>query len=116
MKKATIYHNPRCSKSRSALELLQSHLENIHIIDYMKQPLTSQQLRHLLELLNISPSDLVRKNEKRFKELALDNATGCQTLEAMANYPELIERPIVVVNSKACIARPAEKLLSLLEG
>ncbi len=110
----TLYHNPRCSKSREALKLLQERKASITIVEYLKKPLSKHQLQELITLLDISPSELVRKKEALFKELNLAKATGSQLIEAMAKHPILMERPIVITKGKAIIGRPPENVLRLL--
>lgn len=112
----TIYHNPRCSKSRQALKLLVDHGVNPTVIEYLKQPLNEQVLRDLIKKLGISAIDLVRKNEGLYKELGLVQSQGDTKtmIMAMAQYPILIERPIVVKGTKARIGRPPEAVLEIL--
>ena len=111
----TIYHNPRCSKSRSALALLQEKGVHPHIIEYLKDPPTKEILRAILRKLGMKPEQLVRKNEDAYKERYAGKALSDeQWLDALAKNPILIERPIVVKGNKAVIGRPAENVLSLL--
>jgi len=112
----TIYHNPRCSKSRQALKLLVDHGANPTVIEYLKQPLNEQVLRDLIKKLGISAIDLVRKNEALYRELGLAQRRSDTkaTIMAMAQYPILIERPIVVKGAKARIGRPPEAVLEIL--
>ena len=109
-----IYHNPRCSKSREVLYLLQERYSKIDIIKYLDKPLKVIEISEILNLLKIDALDLVRKNEllwrKNYKEKVM---TEQQIIEVMMKNPKLIERPIVVINEKAIIARPAEKVLTL---
>ena len=111
----TIYHNPRCGKSRSALALLQEKGVHPHIIEYLKSPPTKEELRAILKKLGMKPEQLVRKSEDAYKErLAGKALSEEQWLDALAMNPILIERPIVVKGDKAVIGRPAENVLSLL--
>ena len=114
--KATIYHNPRCSKSRQTLALLEEKDLDLNIIEYLKTPPDQQTLADILSKLEISPMDLIRKGESVFTELQLDNKAGdAQALiAAMVDNPILIERPIVVANGKAAIGRPPESVLDIL--
>ena len=116
MKKAIIYHNPRCSKSRDTLTLLQKHHIEPQVILYLESPPTVKQLKELLQLLNMKPRDLLRKSETEYKELNLDNTklSDEAILKAMIQHPKLIERPIVVINNKAVLGRPPENILELL--
>lgn len=110
-----IYHNPKCSKSREGLCMLQDLGSQVEIINYMKQPLSFNDIEELLKLLNIAPIDLVRTKETIWKEQFKDqNLTNNQIIQAMVDFPQLIERPIVVNNNKAVIARPTEKINEIL--
>ncbi len=111
-----IYHNPRCSKSRQTLQLLQERGIEPEVIEYLKNPPSHSELSAILDMLRMEPRDLMRKNESEYKENNLDdNSLDRQTLiEAMVNRPILIERPIVVANGKAAIGRPPEKVLEIL--
>lgn len=115
MSVARIYHNPRCSKSRQALALLEEQGEAPEIIDYIKTPLDNASISELLTMLDMSARDLMRKKEDTYKELNLSNPelSEAQLVQALADYPRLIERPIVVRNGKAVLARPPEKVLEL---
>ncbi len=111
----TIYHNPRCSKSRQTLQLLEDKNEDLNIVKYLEEPPTKEELKRILELLNIKPIALVRKNEQIWK----DNFKGKdlsqeEIINAMLDNPKLIERPIVVKGAKASIGRPPENVLSIL--
>ncbi|AAU91324.1 arsenate reductase (glutaredoxin) [Methylococcus capsulatus] len=112
----TIYHNPRCSKSRETLKLLQQRGIEPVIIEYLKTPPDAASLRELVRLLGISPRQLLRKGEAPYKDLGLANPElDDETLiEAMASHPVLIERPIVVANGKAALGRPPENVLAIL--
>ncbi|MCK9529849.1 MAG: arsenate reductase (glutaredoxin) [Gammaproteobacteria bacterium] len=114
--KAIIYHNPRCSKSRGALELLQQNGVTAQVVEYLKTPPDRRTLEELLALLGIGPRELLRKGEEEYSALELDNpALGhAELIDAMLAHPKLIERPIVVVGDKAIIGRPPEKILELL--
>lgn len=113
----TIYHNPRCSKSRQALSLLEERNIDIEVVEYLKTPANADTLRELLNLLNLSPREILRTKEKEYKELGLDDPalTDEQIIEAMVKTPKLIERPIVVHNGRAAIGRPPEAILKLLD-
>lgn len=115
MSVARIYHNPRCSKSRQALALIEEQGEAPEIVDYIKTPLDNASITELLTMLDMSARDLMRKQEDTYKELNLDNTdlSEAQLVQALADYPRLIERPIVVRNGKAVVARPPERLLEL---
>lgn len=112
----TLYHNPRCSKSRQALALLQERGIEPTVVEYLKHPLSHDDIRTLLTQLDISARQLLRKGEDAYKELQLGNpdTTEKSIIEAMAKYPKLIERPIGVVGKKAKIGRPPEQILELI--
>ncbi|MGR8933067.1 MAG: arsenate reductase (glutaredoxin) [Gammaproteobacteria bacterium] len=112
----TIYHNPRCSKSRAALELLKTQGAEPHIVEYLKTPPSTAELDAILRKLGMEPRDLMRKNEPEYKLTGLDNpALDRQALiDAMVAAPKLIERPIVLANDKAVVGRPPENVLTIL--
>lgn len=110
-----IYHNPRCSKSREGLQLLQESGKDFQIVKYLDIPMKKEEIKNVLDLLEISAEELVRKNEKVWKE----NYKGKELSEdeiitAMQEHPKLIERPIVVKDKKAVIGRPPEKIKDLI--
>lgn len=111
-----IFHNPRCSKSRQALELLTSRGVEPEIIRYLETPPTAQELSDILEALDRQPRELMRTGESEFKELGLDNPdlSREQLIAAMVANPKLIERPIVFANGKAAVGRPPENILTIL--
>tara|TARA_R110002095_G_scaffold209923_1_gene196780 strand:- start:205 stop:552 length:348 start_codon:yes stop_codon:yes gene_type:complete len=111
-----IYHNPRCSKSRQTLQLLEGNGAKPEIIEYLKAAPTKAELESILTLLGLSPRELIRKGESIYKELNLGNASLSyqQLLSAMLENPILIERPIVLANGKAAIGRPPESVLDIL--
>lgn len=112
-----IYHNPRCSKSRQTLELLQHHQDKISIVEYIKTPPNHDELENILSLLGLEPRQLMRKGEEEYKTLGLDDpALGREALiDAMLTHPHLIERPIVIHQGKAAIGRPPESILEILK-
>jgi arsenate reductase len=111
----TIYHNPRCGKSRSTLMLVREHGIKPTIIEYLKTPPTKDELRAILKKLGMMPEQIVRKGEDVYKvKFAGKQMTDEQWLEALAKNPILIERPIVVKGDKAVIGRPPENVLELL--
>ena len=110
----TIYHNPRCSKSRQTLELIQQNsTKKLTIIEYLKQPLTRIEITQLLSLLACKPTEMMRIKEAEFKEQNLASASDEQLIDAMITTPKLIERPIVSDGNKAIIGRPPENVLTL---
>ncbi len=114
--KVTIYHNPRCSKSRQTLELLRSRGIEPEIIEYLNTPPDKTTLKKILRLLKLTPRELMRKKEDAYKKAKLDDKTlGTDALiSAMLKHPVLMERPIVLANGKAAIGRPPENVLEIL--
>ncbi|GAB6139373.1 arsenate reductase (glutaredoxin) [Methylosoma difficile] len=112
----SIYHNPRCGKSRQTLALLKERGLEPTVIEYLKTPPTVQQLDEILQKLSMEPRALMRKKEAEYKANQLDDpALDRQALlAAMVAYPILIERPIVLANGKAAIGRPPEAVLTIL--
>jgi arsenate reductase len=110
-----IYHNPRCSKSRAACQLIAEQDVPAEIIDYLKTPLRRDELRELLSKLGMRPAELVRRGESVFREhyagRSLDDE---EWLDALVAHPILIERPIIVRGDRAVVGRPPEKVLELL--
>jgi arsenate reductase len=111
-----IYHNPRCGKSRQTLQLLQGQGIEPEIIEYLKMPPSVQELDDILQKLGMEPRELMRKNEAEYKAGGLDDAALDRQalIQAMANNPILIERPIVIVGGKAAVGRPPEAVLAIL--
>ncbi len=116
--KVTIYHNPRCSKSRQTLELLRARGIEPEIIAYLDDPPDAAELRRLLKALGISAAELLRKGEDEYQELGLgaDKVTEQQRIDAMVRHPRLIERPIVVCGSRARIGRPPERVMEIISA
>lgn len=116
MSQYTIYHNPRCSKSRQTLQLLREHGIEPEIRLYMEQPLSGAELDRLLQLLQKQPSELARKGEASFRERGLhaDTNDQAQIRQAMLEEPRLIERPILVRGNHAVLGRPPEAILELI--
>lgn len=112
----TIYHNPRCSKSRQTLQLLREQGVEPNIIEYLQTPPDETTLAHILEQLGISAHELTRTGESLYKELGLDRDSSDETqrLRLLVENPKLIERPIVVTSRGAAIGRPPENVLKLL--
>lgn len=115
-KKTIIYHNPRCSKSRATLALLEEKGEAFDVVKYLDTPPVKETLEQVLQMLNLSPRELMRKGEAEYKDnnLADESLTDEQLVDAMIAYPKLIERPIVVKEGKAAIGRPPESVLDIL--
>lgn len=111
-----LFHNPRCSKSRAALELLSSRGLQPRIVEYLKTPPSLAQLREILRKLQLQPQDLVRKGEAVYKERFSGRTLGeAEWLQALHDHPILIERPIAIRGDAAVVGRPPEKVLALLE-
>ena len=116
MTQVTIFHHPRCSKSRETLALLESKGVEIQIVEYLKQVPDAATLSELLAKLGISARELMRTKEEEYKAQGLNNPelTEAQLIAAMIATPKLIERPIVLANGKAAIGRPPENVLAIL--
>lgn len=111
----TIYHNPRCSKSRETLALLREHGIEPQVIEYLQQPPTAAQLKSIVAKLGIKPEALLRKGEEIYKtKYAGKTLTDAQWIDAMVNDPILIERPIVVSGKRAALGRPPQNVLQLV--
>lgn len=111
----TIYHNPRCGKSRDCLAFLETSDKKFEIIKYLETPLTFGELKEIIRKLKINPIELIRKNETIWKEnFKGKELTDSKIIQAMVDYPILMERPIVVYNDKAIIARPLEKINEII--
>ncbi|WP_456256160.1 arsenate reductase (glutaredoxin) [Pseudomonas iridis] len=112
----TLYHNPRCSKSRGALELLEARGLTPNVVRYLETPLNAAQIKALLGKLGISARQLLRTGEDEYKmlQLADDSLSEAQLIAAIAEHPKLMERPILEADEKAVIGRPPENILELL--
>ncbi|ATZ74195.1 arsenate reductase (glutaredoxin) [Idiomarina sp. X4] len=115
MSEVTIYHNPRCSKSRQTLELLKEKSIEPEVVEYLKTPPNAAELKNILNKLGLSADELIRKKEAIYKELGLAGVSDeNELITAMVNNPKLIERPIVIKGDKAAIGRPPESVLDIL--
>lgn len=116
MKKVTLYHNPRCSKSREALALLESHRIKPDLRLYLENPLNKTEIKSLLSMLDLPARALLRSNEDAYKELNLADPTLSEDkiIAAIVAEPRLLQRPIAVVDKQARIGRPPETILELL--
>jgi arsenate reductase (glutaredoxin) len=112
----TILHNPRCSKSRATLALLNERGIRPHIVDYLGNPLTREELARILGVLGMTARELIRKEEVAYRELGLDdkNLAEDELIAAMQANPQLIQRPIVLANNKAALGRPPEAVLDIV--
>jgi arsenate reductase len=110
-----IYHNPRCSKSRQTLQLINDSNAEVEIIEYLNEIPTIEDLKLILMKLNLHPKDIIRKGEAVYKEkFKSSNFNEDEWIKIMVEYPKLIERPIVIKGNKAIIGRPPENVLALL--
>ena len=111
----TIYHNPRCRKSREGLAIVEASGQDFEIIKYLDDPLTADALAGIISKLGIAPMDLVRKNEAIWKsDYKGKTMSDAQIIDAMVQHPKLIERPIVINNTKAVVGRPPETINTIL--
>ncbi|OAD45033.1 arsenate reductase (glutaredoxin) [Polaribacter atrinae] len=110
-----IYHNPRCSKSRQGLEILENSKKEFEIVKYLEEIPTEKELTEIIKLLDITPFQLVRKTEKIWKEnYKGKELSDSEIIKAMVANPKLIERPIIINNNKAVIGRPPENIISII--
>lgn len=114
--KVVIWHNPRCSKSRQTLALIEDRGIEPTIVRYLEDPPSESELQRVLRLLDLKPRDLMRRNEDVYKELGLDDErlTSRQLIAAMIEHPKLIERPVVINGDRAAMGRPPEAVLEIL--
>jgi len=113
----TIYHNPRCSKSRQTLELLQEKGADVTIVEYLKTPPNQAELKRILKLLGVKPQQLMRDKEEEYHLAGLDNTnlSEAEQIALMVAHPKVIERPIVVLGDRAVVGRPPENVLDLFD-
>ena len=118
MNDLTIYHNPRCSKSRQTLQIIKDRGIKPTIVEYLKTPLDKFDLENISRLLNKRPKDFVRKNEADFKENNIKDIieNDAELINEMAKFPKIIERPIITYRNRAVIGRPPESVLELLNS
>lgn len=116
MAKLKIYHNPRCSKSRQTLEIINNKGVEVDIVEYLANPPSKQELQSVLKALNLKPQDIMRKKEAEYKEAGLDDLklSEADQIEKMIQFPKVIERPIVIKGNRAVIGRPPENVLELI--
>jgi len=115
MNRVTIWHNPRCSKSRTAMQILEEHNCETEIIKYLDTNPDENEIKTILKMLGITPRELMRQKEATYKEMNLKEENSDDALiSAMANYPKLIERPIIIKDGQAIIGRPSEKIADFL--
>lgn len=115
MSQLKILHNPRCSKSRKTLEIIQHKGTDVEVIKYLETPPDSIQLARIVDLLGVNVDDVMRKGEEDFKKHIKDKKlSDAEKIEILSNHPKIIERPIVFNEKKAIIGRPPENVLELL--
>lgn len=112
----TIYHNPRCSKSRQTLALIEENNQEVTVVEYLKTPLSADAITQLSKLLNVSPREMMRVKETEYKEQNLASADDAALFLAMSATPKLMERPIVTKGDEAIIGRPPENVLALFDN
>lgn len=112
----TIYHNPRCSKSRQAKALLEENGIEPDVVEYLKGSLSAEKIKEVLGMLGVPPRDVMRKGEDAYKTLNLkdDSKTDDELIQAIVDHPILLERPIIVSDGRAVIGRPPENVLKLI--
>lgn len=117
MQEIKIWHNPKCSKSREAMEILQENKCEAEVVKYLEEKPDVKKIKAILKMLGIAPKELMRTKEDIYKELKLMDETDDEALiEAMAHNPKLIERPIIIKGDRAIIGRPAEKIAEFLNS
>ena len=116
MTQVTIYHNPRCSKSRQTLELIKGNNLTPEVILYLETPPEAKKIKELLQLLQLSAREIIRNSEQAYKEqnLADTSLSDAELIDALVSNPILLQRPIVVCNNKAVIGRPPENVLAII--
>lgn len=116
MRQITIWHNPRCSKSREAMKILEEQGETPTVVEYLKETPDAETIKAVLKMLGIGPRELLRTKEEEYKALGLDDRSldDGAIIDAMVAHPKLIERPVVIADGKAVIGRPPEKIVEFL--
>ena len=114
--KIKIYHNPRWGKSRNSVRILEEKKIEYEVVEYLKNPLTKAQLQGILNILKLQPKDIVRTSESDFTENNLDKILDDddEMLNAIIEYPKILERPIIINNNRGVIGRPPEKILEII--
>lgn len=117
MKEITIWHNPKCSKSRAAMDILMQNECGAHVVRYLEEAPNKESIKKVLKMLGVAPRELMRTNEELYKELHLKEEQEDEALiDAMAQHPKLIERPIIIKGDKAIIGRPSERIEAFLKS
>lgn len=114
--KTVIYHNPRCSKSRETLQLIEDNQVEVEIIEYLEDPPDAEELKRIIGLLGLSARDLLRTTEPLYREADLDDEglSEDDIIDAIIEYPALLQRPIVIVGDRAVIGRPPSRVLEII--
>lgn len=114
--KLVIYHNSRCSKSRETLQILEDHQISLEIIDYLEDPPSPEELQRIIVMLGVTARDLLRTTEPVYKDAELDDdsLSDDEIIEAICEYPALLQRPIVVAGDRAVIGRPPSRVLEII--
>ena len=114
--KLVIYHNPRCSKSRETLQILHDNDRDPEIVEYLEEPPSAEELKRIVSLLGITARDLLRTTEAVYKDAELDDdsLSEDEIIEAICEYPALLQRPIVILGDKAVIGRPPARVLDII--
>ncbi|MBE0513983.1 arsenate reductase (glutaredoxin) [Sulfurimonas sp.] len=117
MQEIKIWHNPKCSKSREAMEILKEKKCDAEVVKYLEESPDKAKIKSILKMLDIAPRELMRTKEDIYKELNLKDETDDEALiEAMAKHPKLIERPIIIKGKRAIIGRPSERIAEFLDS
>jgi arsenate reductase len=114
--KPVMYHNPRCSKSRETLQLLNDHEIEPSIVDYLDEPPSAEELKRIIDLLGVTARDLLRTTEQVYKDADLDDdsLSDDEIIDAICEYPALLQRPIVIFGDRAVIGRPPSRVLEII--
>ena len=114
--KPVMYHNPRCSKSRETLQILNDHEIEPEIVDYLDEPPSTEELKRIIGLLGVSARDLLRTTEQVYKDADLDDdsLSDDEIIDAICEYPALLQRPIVIYGDRAVIGRPPSRVLEII--
>ena len=114
--KTVIYHNPRCSKSRETLQIIADNQVDVEIIEYLDEPPSAEELKRIIGMLGVTARDLLRTTEPVYREAELDDEglDDEEIIDAIVEYPELLQRPIVVAGGKAIIGRPPSRVLEII--
>ena len=111
----TIYHNPRWGKSRASVRILEEKKLDYRAVEYLKEPLTSDDLKKILEILSLSPVDIIRTSEQDYRDNNIEHIKSDEELiDAILRYPKILQRPIILNGNRGVIGRPPEKILSII--